>query len=119
MPVNPDVAHVFYLREIIERIGRGTYNIVNECKTAGLRTPQWFESPTGITLTFFGHSKKPARLNKRQRDLISRLAPGDELKPGDYYTQTEGIVSQRQAQRDHPCEAVNAFILAATGRMVE
>jgi ATP-dependent DNA helicase RecG len=100
VPVNPDMVHVFYLREIIERVGRGTYKIVLECKAAGLRSPQWEESPSGITLTLFGQSKKKPRLNQRQRDLLARLAPGDELKPGDYYDEMKSVVSQRQAQRD-------------------
>jgi ATP-dependent DNA helicase RecG len=81
-------------------VGRGTYKIVQECKVAGLRSPQWEESPTGITLTLFGQSKKKQRLNQRQRDLLARLAAGDELKPGDYYEQMKSAVSQRQAQRD-------------------
>jgi len=100
LPANPHMAHVFFLREIIERVGRGTYKIVEECKAAGLRSPQWKESPSGITLTFFGYAKRRPRLNQRQRELLGRLKPGEELKPGDYYEEMQSIVSQRQAQRD-------------------
>jgi ATP-dependent DNA helicase RecG len=98
-PANPRMAHVFYLRGIIERVGRGTLKILDECATAGLRPPNWRETPGGITLVLYGERRR-AHLNSRQRRLLERLRPGDELRPGDYYAELEGEVSQRQAQRD-------------------
>jgi len=97
LPANPQMARVFYLRELIERWGRGTLKIVDESKAAGLRSPQWVESPAGITLTFFART---SRLNRRQKDLLDRLKPGDELRPSKYYEDIASVVSQRQAQRD-------------------
>jgi ATP-dependent DNA helicase RecG len=82
-PANPRMAHVFYLRGIIERVGRGTLKILDDCKAAGLRTPQWKEAASGITLVFHGKPQR-ARLNRRQRDLLKRLQPGAELRPGEY-----------------------------------
>lgn len=99
LPANPHMAHVFYLRGIIERVGRGTLKIVEQCKAAGLRVPQWKEAASGITLTFFSQQQRQ-RLNRRQRDLLERLKPGEELKPSDYYADIESVVSQRQARRD-------------------
>jgi ATP-dependent DNA helicase RecG len=99
LPANPDMAHVFYLRGTIERVGRGTLKIVEASKAAGLKVPQWKQSATGITLTFFAQRSQP-RLNRRQKELLARLNPGDELKPADYYREMEGIVTPRQAQRD-------------------
>lgn len=98
-PANPHMAHVFYLRGIIERVGRGTLKILDECKAAGLRAPQWTETTGGITLVFHGERRK-IRLNQRQRELLERLPPGTELRPGDYYAEMQDEVSQRQAQRD-------------------
>lgn len=99
LPANQHMAHVFYLRKIIERLGRGTLKIVEECKDAGLKSPQWTQSATGITLTFFAERSTP-RLNQRQKDLLANLSIGEQLKPADYYRELEGVVSQRQAQRD-------------------
>ncbi len=99
LPANPDMAHVFYLRGIIEHLGVGTQKIVEECKAVGLKIPEWEQSATGITLTFFAKRSRP-RLNQRQTELLARLHQGDELKPAEYYQEQEGVVSQRQAQRD-------------------
>jgi ATP-dependent DNA helicase RecG len=99
LPANPDMAHVFYLRQVIERVGRGTLKILEDCKTAGLRLPQWKQSGSGITLVFFGRAHTP-RLNRRQQSLLEELQPGDVVQPGEYYARMETSVSQRQAQRD-------------------
>ena len=40
------------------------------------------------------------RLNARQRALLQKLAPGQVLKPADYYAEMAGVIGQRQAQRD-------------------
>ncbi|MCY2992681.1 MAG: SUMF1/EgtB/PvdO family nonheme iron enzyme [Planctomycetota bacterium] len=71
LPANPDMAHVLYLRGIIERVGRGTLKILEECKALGLRPPQWEESATGITLVVFG--KEP----------VHRLVPSPPPAPSE------------------------------------
>lgn len=90
---------MFYLRGIIEQVGRGTLKIVNDCQAAGLRSPEWKEVPSGIKLVFHGRHRK-IQLNRRQRELIARLQAGDRLRPSDYYGETEGVVSERQSRRD-------------------
>ena len=100
LPANPDMAHVFYLRGIIERVGRGTLKIVEQCQSAGLPTPVWAASPTGITLVFRSKRTAKRRLNPRQAALLQKLQPGQSLKPADYYEEMAAAVSQRQAQRD-------------------
>jgi ATP-dependent DNA helicase RecG len=99
LPANPDMAHVFHLRGLIERLGRGTLKIVEQCKEFGLPPPEWKVAPFGITLVFQA-AKAVKSLNKRQRSLLLRLKPGDSVRPGDYYKENEEIVGQRQAQRD-------------------
>ncbi|MEM9367844.1 MAG: RNA-binding domain-containing protein [Planctomycetota bacterium] len=100
LPRNPDIAHTFYLRGLIERIGRGTIKILDDCRAANLPTPVWLVDELGVTLTLFGRQAKlDIKLNKRQLNLLARLDPGASLSPGDYY-EMEKSVSQRQAQRD-------------------
>ncbi|MNX45297.1 hypothetical protein D3C86_758050 [compost metagenome] len=53
MPQNPDIAHVFFLKGYMEKIGRGTLKIIEACKTANLKTPVWSKGSYTITLTFF------------------------------------------------------------------
>lgn len=102
LPPNPDMAHVFYLRGLIERVGRGTEKIVKDCRQAGLPQPTWKVSSSGITLVFQARESgaRTVRPNARQLALLRRLEPGQTVKPADYYAETAETVSQRQAQRD-------------------
>jgi ATP-dependent DNA helicase RecG len=50
---NPDIAHVLYLRGLMEKLGRGTLAIVRACQEAGLPEPRWAVDLAGVTLTFF------------------------------------------------------------------
>jgi len=50
---NPDIAHVLYLRDLMEKLGRGSILIHNELKNKGLPPPQWREDEAGnVILTF-------------------------------------------------------------------
>jgi ATP-dependent DNA helicase RecG len=49
-PPNPDIAHVFFLRGFVERVGIGTQRIVEECRAAGLPDPKWSLRAGGISL---------------------------------------------------------------------
>ena len=51
---NPDIAHVLYLRGLMEKAGRGSVLMVQECEKNGLSSPKWqSEENLGVTLTFF------------------------------------------------------------------
>lgn len=51
---NPDIAHVLYLRGYMEKAGRGSVLILQECERCGLPEPQWESDPNvGVTLTLF------------------------------------------------------------------
>jgi ATP-dependent DNA helicase RecG len=103
LPTNPDIAHVFYLRGLMERIGRGGQLIINACQDHSLPTPKWFDRPTGVTLTIFGrsvHEAEPLSTNPRQRALLAQLGRGDHIRPGEYHKRFAMEVSDRQARRD-------------------
>ena len=53
-PVNPDIAHIVFLNGLIDKLGRGTIRVIEECKDAGLRVPIWKETSSGIVLIFNG-----------------------------------------------------------------
>lgn len=57
MPYNPDIAHMAFLRGFIEKIGRGTIMIAEECKRAGLKAPVWDIGEQTVKLTFFSKTK--------------------------------------------------------------
>lgn len=50
---NPDIAHVLYLRGLMEKAGRGSVLMVQKCRQAGLPDPVWrSERLRGVTVTF-------------------------------------------------------------------
>lgn len=63
-PVNPDIAHIVFLRGLIDKLGRGTVKLVEECRKEGLKDPIWKDTNDGVTLTFQG----PRALPKKGRE---------------------------------------------------
>lgn len=64
----------------MDRVGRGTQNIVAWCREAGLSDPQWGIN-AGVTLTLKYGAKTPTpRLNGRQRKLLADLEHGDAIR---------------------------------------
>jgi len=56
VPVNPDIAHVFFLRKWIEKIGIGTVKMIAQCKDQGFEVPVWRTTDNAVTVTFPGIS---------------------------------------------------------------
>lgn len=52
MPVNPDIAHIAFLRGYIDKIGRGTLKIIDACRKADIEAPSWNTTKTNVRLTF-------------------------------------------------------------------
>lgn len=99
--VNPDISHLFYLNGLMERVGRGTYKIVRECRSLGMRTPKWQNVDSGVRLTFFAGSHGLRKdLNTRQINLIEKARPGDEIVTTEYNRSFAADVTARQARRD-------------------
>jgi ATP-dependent DNA helicase RecG len=57
-PHNPDIAHVFYLRGLVERVGIGVRTIKQECAKAGLPEPEWAQVAGGIRLTLYARARR-------------------------------------------------------------
>ncbi len=100
--INPDIGHVFYLYELMERVGRGTYKITRQCTEFGMRRPQWKRVNEGIRLTLFAPTLgvPSSDLNGRQRAFLDATPIGNEIRSSEYIAQFGKGVSQRQARRD-------------------
>lgn len=99
MPRNPDIAQVFWLRGYMERVGRGTQNIVEWCTSAGLGRPKWKSGETGVTLTFSApRASESVKLNPRQRKLLSDLSTDESIRLPEFAERY--LVSERQGRRD-------------------
>lgn len=118
LPTNPDIAHVFYLRGLMERIGRGGQLIINACQDHGLPAPKWVDRPTGVTLTISGRDGAgivPFIANLRQQLLLAQMQSGDQIRPGEYHKRFATEVTDRQARRDL-VELENARFLQRLGK---
>jgi ATP-dependent DNA helicase RecG len=99
--VNPDISHVFYLHELMERVGRGTFKIVQECRAMGLWLPQWKNESLGVRLTLFAPGRSDVHpLNERQRALLEELTQGEHIRLGEFLDRFGSGISERQARRD-------------------
>ncbi|HPM00507.1 MAG TPA: ATP-binding protein, partial [Candidatus Cloacimonadota bacterium] len=54
IPFNPKIAHIFYLRQWIELIGRGPEKMIKDCYNAGIAKPFWRTDAKTIQVTFPG-----------------------------------------------------------------
>jgi ATP-dependent DNA helicase RecG len=74
-PVNPDIAHIVFLKGLIDKLGRGTIKVVELCRAEGLKDPVWKDSIDGVTLTFNGPkalaTKKETSVNDGVNDGVS------------------------------------------------
>ena len=101
--VNPDISHVFYLYELMERVGRGTFKIVQECREYGMRLPEWKSGASGVRLTFFAvdlHGAQSLELNERQEKLLRHLSQGNTITRQEYVARFAMGVTDRTARRD-------------------
>jgi ATP-dependent DNA helicase RecG len=80
---NPDIAHVLYLRGMMEKLGRGSVLIQKACVDRGLPKPEW-KSDRGVTLTFFAPEISPEDGTKQgpSRDQVgTKQGPSnDQIK---------------------------------------
>lgn len=52
IPVNPTIAHVFFVRNWIEKIGIGTVKMIAHCNDLGFKPPVWKYRDNIVTVTF-------------------------------------------------------------------
>lgn len=69
LPRNPDIAHVCFIRGWIEKIGRGTVKIIEDCEEKGFPKPIW-NSKSGITSLTFPEVTLTA---SRREDVIKEV----------------------------------------------
>ncbi len=102
-PRNPILADVFFKGGLIESWGRGTLKIFDECKSAGLPTPEIAEMTGGIVVTIYKdvyNQKHLSRyeLNERQFEALLLWKSKAEITTSQYKEKFD--VSDRTALRD-------------------
>ncbi len=99
-PGNPDIARVFYLRMLMERLGIGGRKLAEACHVLKAKPPVWKAAQGTVSLTLF-RAPSPAtigQLTSRQQEFLKSLTPGQSFKAADYAQVV--AVSLRQTRRD-------------------
>jgi ATP-dependent DNA helicase RecG len=99
-PANPDIARVFYLRELMEQLGMGTQKLIGACKELNAKSPVWKTERGAVFLTLFAapEPSETISLVGRQARFLEKAKLGAEFKVSDYSDAAK--VSERQARRD-------------------
>lgn len=105
--VNPDLSFVFYLQDLMERVGRGTFKIIQDCHSFGMKPPKWEDKASGVVLTYFAamhqQNKKDIQLNERQTNCVWKIHKGEIIGRDVYIKQFGPGITDRQARRDLIC----------------
>jgi len=64
-PFNPDIANTFFRAGYVEAWGRGTINMINECKKKGILPPHFIYDFSGFIVELFKYTEK----DLKQKDL--------------------------------------------------
>ena len=128
---NPDIAHVLYLRGMMEKAGRGSEQIIKSCKDAQLPCPEWTSDPRlGVTLTLFAPEATPEatpevlRLLLSLHDNMSRREIQDKLalKDPDHFREAyinpalkDGLIEMTIP--DNPRNPRQKYRLTSLGKM--
>lgn len=96
---NPGIAHIFYLRGKIEKLGRGLSLIRDRFEEYGLKTPEWTIRGGYTTLTLFG-ILKPVRVNERIITFLRKIKIGEQFSREDFENHFQGQISEKTARND-------------------
>ncbi len=94
---NPTIAHMFYLRGKMEKLGRGLSLIKDRFEKQGLRTPEWTSQSGYTTLTLFSVSE---RLNDRMMLFLEQLKKGSSFISKEYESFFSGEIAEKTARND-------------------
>jgi len=108
-PHNPDIAHAFFLRGYVERIGSGVKRIMNAFADQGLPEPVWSVNSGGICLllTTAGSLQE---LNSRQRAFVEKTTEGQRVALADYIRFVAEKISDRSARSDLSDLAAKGYV---------
>ncbi len=84
LPRNPDIAHICFLRQMIEKIGRGTIKMIEDCESKGYPKPIW-RSKSGVTTLILPKVTVTAKTDDVVSDAVNDAvsdAVNDAVKRG-------------------------------------
>lgn len=95
---NPAIAHMFYLRGKMEKLGRGLTLISERFVEYGYRKPEWTFQSGYTTLTLFSKTVE-IQLNNRMKEFIN-LFKESVFTRQDYEDFFKGTIAEKTARND-------------------
>lgn len=96
---NPTIAHMFFLRQKMEKVGRGLSMIYDELTKNGKRAPEW-TCENGFTVLRLFTTIAQTDLNERAFQFLSHINTGQEFSREQYQESFQGSISERTARND-------------------
>lgn len=96
---NPMIAQMFFLRGLMEKMGRGLQMIKDKFKESDLKTPEWITRDGYTTLKLYGFSE-PVKINKRMVSFLEKINIGEEFIRKDYEKASANKISGKTARID-------------------
>jgi ATP-dependent DNA helicase RecG len=110
---NPAIAHMFYLRGKMEKLGRGLTLIRDSFVKAGYRKPEWTFQSGYTTLTLYSRSGE-IQLNDRMVSFYSEFR-ANVFSRQDYEDFFKGTIAEKTARNDLS-KLVDGGFLIMTGK---
>jgi ATP-dependent DNA helicase RecG len=96
---NPTIAHMFFLRGKMEKLGRGLSLIKKQFDELGLKSPEWTFQNGYTKLTLFG-IKEEIKINERMVHFLSEMHPDNACSSENYMEFFRGDIKERTARTD-------------------
>lgn len=96
---NPTIAHMFFLRGKMEKLGRGLSLIKKQFEEFGLKSPEWTFQSGYTKLTLYG-IKEEIKINERMIRFYSEMHPDNSYSSEDYLEFFIGDIKERTARMD-------------------
>jgi len=116
---NPDIAHILYIRKYMERLGRGSVVIQDDCKKYGLPEPKWTsDADLGVSLTFFANESVNTNILTDSQVITAQVAKLISIMQGEL--SSADILAKLQLKdkdtvlRNYIKEAINLELIERT-----
>ena len=96
---NPTIAHMFFLRGKMEKLGRGLSLIKKQFDELGLKSPEWTFQSGYTKLTLYGR-KEEIKVSSRMVQFLSEMNPDLTYSSEDYMEFFMGDIKDRTARMD-------------------
>lgn len=96
---NPTIAHMFFLRGKMEKLGRGLSLIKKEFDELGLKSPEWTFQSGYTKLTLYANPEEII-INHRMIEFINNMEPNKAYTREEYMALFQDEVKERTARMD-------------------